>query len=142
MSLSDRTDWNGNAPERMPRERLSRAELAERRARIERFAEIMDRQFRLPVLGWRVGLDGLIGLVPGIGDTVSTGISGWLMAEGWRLGARKRTLGRMGLNLGIDWVIGLVPLVGDLLDIAHKANAKNARLLLDDIGEDATLRRA
>lgn len=103
--------------------------------RIERFAHLMDRSIELPLVRWRIGLDGLIGLIPGIGDTVTTAASGWLLAEGWRLGARKRVMLRMLGNLGIDWVIGLVPLVGDLLDFGYKANAKNARLLAAELRE-------
>ncbi|MGF1551688.1 MAG: DUF4112 domain-containing protein [Paracoccaceae bacterium] len=107
--------------------------------RIESFAHLMDTSIALPVVGWRVGLDGLIGLIPGVGDTVTTAASTWLVAEGWRLGARKRVMGRMLVNLGIDWVIGLVPLIGDILDIGYKANAKNARMLVEEL---RTRRRA
>jgi hypothetical protein len=102
-------------------------------ARIERFAHLMDRSIELPVVKWRVGLDGIIGLIPGVGDTVATAASSWLLAEAWRLGARKRVMGRMGVNLAIDWAVGLVPIVGDILDIGYKANAKNAHMLVHEL---------
>jgi hypothetical protein len=109
------------------------ADFERRVARIERFAHLMDRSIELPIVKWRMGLDGLIGLIPGVGDTVAAAASSWLVAEGWRLGARKRVMARMLANLGIDWAVGLVPLVGDILDIGYKANAKNAHMLVHEL---------
>jgi hypothetical protein len=109
------------------------AALEERIRRIERFAEIMDMRFRIPVIGWPLGVDGLLGLIPGVGDTAVALASLWLLNEARELGARPATLAKMALNVGVDWALGLVPLAGDLLDIAHKANAKNARLLAADL---------
>lgn len=96
--------------------------------RIERLERVLDRQFRLPVVG-DVGLDGLIGLVPGVGDAATAALSGYLMIEAHRAGARKRTLARMAGNVGIDFALGLVPIIGDLADFFHKANTKNLALL-------------
>ena len=104
------------------------AEHARRMMRIERLERVLDRQFRLPVVG-DVGLDGLLGLLPGIGDAATAGISGYLMLEAHRAGARRRTLARMAGNVGIDFVLGLVPVVGDVADFFHKANTKNLALL-------------
>ena len=97
-------------------------------ARIEKLEHWLDRRFTLPVVG-PVGLDGVIGLVPGIGDAATAGLSGYLMLEAHRAGARKRVLARMAGNVGIDFLLGLVPVVGDVADFFHKANTKNVALL-------------
>ena len=96
---------------------------------IESLASLMDSRFRLPGTDIRLGLDTLIGLVPGIGDTVGLGVSGYIVANAHRAGVPKPTLLRMGWNIFIDWLIGLVPLVGDLFDWTWKANNRNATLL-------------
>ncbi len=101
--------------------------------RLRYLGDLLDTRFRLPVVGWRVGLDGLIGLVPGIGDTVAGGLSAYLVYEAWLAGARKRTIARMAANVAFDFVVGLVPVVGDLFDFAYKANARNVRLLIEDL---------
>ena len=113
--------------------------------RIERLADWLDTRFVIPVINWPIGLDGIVGLIPGVGDTITTGLSGYLMYEAHQCGARKRTLARMGWNVCVDWVLGSIPLVGDIFDVAHKANARNARLLLDELRHrhaDTTLRTA
>ncbi|SEK69244.1 protein of unknown function [Roseovarius nanhaiticus] len=101
--------------------------------RIDTVARLMDAQFRLPLVGTRIGLDGLIGLVPGIGDVAVMLPPLWMIQRGWQHGARRRTLVRMTMNSGIDLVIGAIPLVGDLFDIGYKANLRNATLLRGDL---------
>lgn len=101
--------------------------------RIETLADWLDTKFVVPVINWPIGLDGIIGLIPGIGDTITTGLSGYLIYEAHNAGARKRTLTKMGWNVGVDFALGLIPLVGDIFDVAHKSNAKNARLLLEEL---------
>ena len=96
---------------------------------LDRVESWLDTKFRLPVIGYRFGLDGLIGLIPGVGDTLTAATSGVFIADAWKMGARKRVLGRMAANLGLDFLVGLVPVVGDLLDFAFKSNVKNLRLL-------------
>jgi hypothetical protein len=97
--------------------------------RVERLAYWLDDRYRLPGTRFRVGFDGIIGLVPGIGDAITGALAAYLVYEAWRLGVRGRTLARMLANLGIDSVVGVVPLVGDLLDLGYKANRRNLRLL-------------
>ena len=89
----------------------------------------LDQAFRLPGTDYRFGLDGLLGMVPGVGDTATAALSGYFMLEAWRIGARKRIIAEMGKNVAIDWLVGAIPVVGDLFDFAHKANTKNLRLL-------------
>ena len=89
----------------------------------------MDDLFRVPVLGWRFGLDALIGLVPGLGDTSTALVSFYILAAAVRYRVPKITLLRMGLNIGIDYVVGALPVVGDLADAWWKSNRKNLELL-------------
>ena len=88
-----------------------------RLARLERLAELLDHSITVPGIHYKIGLDGLIGLIPGIGDTLTAGISAYLILEARQAGASNGTIARMIGNAAIDWAVGLVPLVGDLLDL-------------------------
>jgi len=96
---------------------------------LERLGWLMDDLFRVPVLGWRVGLDALVGLIPGVGDTATTLASLYILTSAVRYRVPKVTLLRMGLNLGIDYAVGALPLVGDFFDAWWKSNQKNIDLL-------------
>ncbi len=96
---------------------------------LERLGWLMDDLFRVPGLGWRVGLDALVGLIPGVGDTATTLASLYILTSAVRYRVPKVTLLRMGLNLGIDYAVGALPLVGDLFDAWWKSNQKNIELL-------------
>lgn len=100
---------------------------------VERLADLLDTRFRIPGLGWRFGLDSIVGLIPGVGDGVTALLSLYIMGRAHQLGASPWLLARMGGNVAIDALLGAVPLVGDLFDLAHKSNAKNVRLLLQDL---------
>ena len=89
----------------------------------------MDELFRVPVLGWRFGLDALIGLIPGAGDTATSLVSFYILAAAVRYRVPKITLLRMGLNFGLDYVFGSVPFVGDFFDAWWKSNRRNLDLL-------------
>ncbi len=102
---------------------------ARRLARIRSFARILDNAVEIPFTGYRVGLDPIIGLIPGGGDVVSLGLSGYMIYSAWKLGATRGTLGAMAANVAIDALVGVVPVVGDIFDFAFKANARNMRLL-------------
>lgn len=104
-----------------PRQRVLR--------RLDRFANVLDASIPVPFLRTRIGIDGLIGLVPGIGDAATGALSLYLIAEAWRLGVPVTTILRMLGNVGVDTVIGAIPLVGDLFDFAYKANLRNVELL-------------
>ena len=112
---------------------LPSADTADRLARIARVAALLDSRFRLPVIGVRVGWDSILGVIPGIGDAVTTVPAGWMIWQGYQMGARKRTLARMGLNAGIDLIVGGVPIIGDLFDVAFKSHKKNLALLQSDM---------
>ena len=96
---------------------------------LERLGWLMDDLFRVPVLGWRFGLDALIGLVPGLGDTTTSLVSFYILAAAVRYKVPKITLLRMGLNIAFDYAVGSLPLVGDLADAWWKSNRKNVELL-------------
>lgn len=109
-------------------------------ANLRRFAELLDAQFALPGTGFRFGLDGLIGLVPGVGDTLTACGSAYIVLRARTLGVRRRTLFRMVLNILIDLVIGAVPVLGDLFDFGWKANLRNIDLVQGDLGSQAAER--
>ena len=96
---------------------------------LERLGWLMDDLFRVPVLGWRFGLDALIGLIPGLGDTSTALVSFYILAAAVRYRVPKITVLRMGLNIGIDYLVGLLPFVGDLADAWWKSNQMNLDLL-------------
>src|SRR5215510_2121606 len=90
----------------------------------------MDDMFRVPVLGWRFGLDALLGLIPGgLGDTSTSIVSLYILAAAVRYRVPKITLLRMGLNIAFDYVIGSLPVVGDVADAWWKSNRMNLDLL-------------
>lgn len=99
------------------------------RDELERLAWWLDDRFRIPGTGRRVGIDGLLGLVPGIGDTATTALAGYIVYRAWRMGAPAHLLVRMAANVAIDFAAGSVPLVGDLFDLAFRANRRNVNLL-------------
>ena len=96
-------------------------------------ARVMDDAVTVPGTRIGLGLDALIGLVPGIGDVVGSALSGVIVRDAVRARVPMVVLARMGLNLVVDALLGLVPGLGDLLDVAHRANRKNVRLLLREI---------
>ena len=105
------------------------ADHAARLARLEKLANRMDAAFRIPGTRFRIGLDSILGLVPGIGDALAVAPAGYIIHQAHRMGASRGTLARMIVNSGIDFAIGSVPLVGDIFDIGNKANRRNVALL-------------
>lgn len=107
---------------------LPATEAVAARARIERLERLLEGQFHLPVVG-RVGLDGLIGLIPGIGDAATAAMSLYLVWEARNLGASRLQLLRMLANVGIDTALGSVPLVGDAFDLFFRSNSRNLKII-------------
>jgi hypothetical protein len=97
--------------------------------RLDRFAFLLDEAFRIPGTRWRVGMDGVVGLVPGIGDGITALIALYPIVEAWRHGAPPALIARMLGNLGLDTAIGAVPLLGDIFDMRFKSNRRNVELL-------------
>lgn len=92
-------------------------------------ADLMDNRFTIPGTNIRVGLDAVIGLIPGIGDIASAAISGYIVFLAHQLDVPKWLLARMAMNIAIDMAAGAVPVVGDVMDVAFRANLKNMKLL-------------
>jgi hypothetical protein len=103
----------------------------ERIARIDALATLLDTAFILPGTNVRFGFDALIGLVPGIGDAVTTALSLYIVHEARQLGAPRHVIARMLANVMLDGLVGAVPLVGDAFDVLWRANRRNMRLLQD-----------
>ena len=97
--------------------------------RLDRLATLLDTALIIPGTNIRFGLDGLIGLIPGIGDAITTALSAYLIYEAHRLGAPGHVLARMIANVAVDGLVGAVPLVGDAFDVLWRANRRNMRLL-------------
>ena len=108
---------------------------ADRRAadRAEALARRMDSAIRVPLTPIRLGWDSILGLVPGVGDTLALVPGAYIIFLAHRTGVPKFTLGRMTVNSGLDWLIGLVPVLGDIFDIGFKANIRNAALLREHV---------
>jgi len=96
---------------------------------LERLSWLMDDLIRVPGLGWRFGLDAIVGLIPGFGDTATSLVSFYILVAAVRYRVPKVTLLRMGMNIGIDYLVGSLPLVGDLFDAWWKSNQMNVALL-------------
>ena len=109
------------------------SEQARRLDRMEALAYRMDRAFRIPFTQRRFGWDSIIGLVPGVGDTLALAPAAYILREAHALGASKPVLARMVGNVGLDWLVGLVPLAGDVFDVAVKSNSRNVALLRDHL---------
>jgi hypothetical protein len=96
---------------------------------LERLSWLMDDLIRIPGINWRFGLDALVGLIPGFGDTATSLVSFYILVSAVRYRVPKVTLLRMGLNIAIDYLFGSLPLVGDVFDTWWKSNKMNVALL-------------
>jgi len=96
---------------------------------IDQLSHLMDRAFTIPGTNIQIGVDSILGLIPGIGDTLSVGVSGYIYTFAKKAGVPwyKRT--HMIWNIFIDWLIGIIPLFGDIFDVAFKANTKNVAII-------------
>ncbi|OUL28651.1 hypothetical protein BV372_24695 [Nostoc sp. T09] len=97
--------------------------------RIRKLSRIMDTSIRIPGIGFRIGLDPIIGLVPGAGDLISTAFSAYIIYLATRFGIPRQDLTKMIFNVGLEAVVGTVPLVGDLFDAFYKSNIRNLEIL-------------
>lgn len=116
-----------------PRTRLELSKEERRETEIEEGLEslshYLDGLFRIPGTTWRFGLDSLIGLVPNVGDTITSFASFYILLAGVRYGVPKITLLRMAFNIGLDYVVGIIPFIGDAFDFFWKANKQNMDLI-------------
>lgn len=113
----------------LPSQRLDQTQPVKIEESLERLSWLMDDLIRVPGLGWRFGLDAIVGLIPGLGDTATSLVSFYILVAAVRYRVPKVTLLRMGLNIGIDYLVGSLPLVGDVFDAWWKSNQMNLDLL-------------
>ena len=99
------------------------------RRRLETLEHLLERSFVVPGTQYRFGLDGIVGLVPVVGDLVTTAIGAYLVWEARNLGLPKWKLWRMAGNVGFDTLLGAVPLVGDAADFLFRSNTRNLRIV-------------
>lgn len=104
-------------------------DLQHRLGRLRRLAWLLDGAARIPGTKFRFGLNSLIGLAPGVGDTVLAGISLWIVWEARTLGVPTHKLARMLGNVGIEAAMGAIPLLGDAMDVMFKANLRNIAII-------------
>lgn len=108
---------------RLPIEDLHQVE------KLERLAARMDSAFRIPGTKIRFGWDGILSIVPGVGDTIALLPAAYIFQSAWRMGVPPHTIGKMAFNSGIDYVIGSIPVIGTIFDVGYKSNRKNAALI-------------
>ena len=118
------------APGEMPSE--SAEETFER---LDKLSKLLDTALVIPGTNIRFGVDALIGLVPVVGDMITTAISSWLIYEAHRLGISRFALWRMMGNVAIDGLIGSIPLLGDAFDVVFRANRRNVAILRDQLAK-------
>lgn len=99
------------------------------RRRIEALEKLLENSFTLPVINRPIGLDAIVGLVPGIGDAVTAAMGLYLVWEARNLGMPKWKLWRMAGNVGIDTLLGAVPVAGDLFDFLYRSNTRNVKII-------------
>lgn len=97
--------------------------------RIRRLSRLMDTAFRVPGTNFKLGLDPIIGLVPGAGDLVTTAVSAYILMLAARFKLPKGVLGQMAFNIVLEAIVGTVPLLGDVFDAFYKSNVRNLALL-------------
>lgn len=101
--------------------------------RLQLVANLLDSAFVIPGTRQRVGIDAIIGLVPGLGDIATTALSSYIIWEARNLGVSRWALTRMLVNLGIHAGVGSLPLIGDLFDAFFRVNQRNMRILRSEL---------
>lgn len=99
------------------------------RRRLSRLAWLLDSSIPLPGTRFRIGVDAVLGVIPGLGDVLGVLLSSYIVREAARLGAPPSVLVRMAFNVAVEGIVGLVPFAGDVFDAVWKANQRNYALL-------------
>jgi hypothetical protein len=113
------------------------AETQRQIARLETLARVLDDVFRVPGTRIRFGLDGVVGLIPGVGDAVTGALAAYLAVRARDLGLPASVILRMAANVGIDLAVGSIPVAGDLFDVGFKANRRNVELMKRELARRA-----
>lgn len=99
------------------------------RARVEAVEMLLERSLRVPGTNIPIGLDAIVGLIPVVGDLITTALGAYIVWEARNLGMSRWQLTRMGANVAFDTVLGLVPVVGDAADFVFRSNTRNLRII-------------
>jgi hypothetical protein len=97
--------------------------------RMELMARVLDNAFQIPGTNQRVGIDAIIGLIPGLGDVVTTLLSSYVIWEARNLGVSRVAIGRMLTNLAVHAAVGAIPIFGDVFDAFFRVNQRNMRIV-------------
>ncbi|MGF1523701.1 MAG: DUF4112 domain-containing protein [Leptolyngbyaceae cyanobacterium] len=109
--------------------------------RIRRLSRLMDTAFKIPGTSFKIGLDPIIGLVPGAGDLITTAISAYILILAARFRLPRSVFGQMVFNVLLEAVVGTVPLLGDAFDAFYKSNVRNLALLESHLKKEDVLNR-
>jgi len=96
---------------------------------LETLSRYLDGLFQVPGIGWKFGLDSIVGLVPNVGDISTALVSFYILIAGVRYGVPKITLLRMAFNIGLDYLVGVIPFIGDAFDFIWRSNKQNVDLI-------------
>jgi hypothetical protein len=110
--------------------------------RLRRVGWLLDNSLPIPGTRFRLGIDQIVGLVPGVGDLVGGVLSLYIIVESARMGVPRSLLARMGWNVAVDTLVGEIPVLGDLFDIGFKANIRNLALLDGYLQHPAAVRQS
>lgn len=110
------------------------------RKQLQRLAWVLDSSIRLPG-GYRIGVDGIIGLIPGFGDALGAGLSSYIVIKAVSLNVPIIVLIRMMINVVLELVIGVIPIIGDMFDFMYKANERNVKLINEHLDSPHRTRR-
>ena len=133
--MTDRKASQTNGIDTARMDRWNRGAWLFRNQTLARLEILLDEAIRIPGTGIRFGLDGIIGLIPGLGDVLAGLLSLVIPLAAWTRGVPYITLARMAVNVGIGVLVGTIPIFGDIFDIAWKSNRRNYRLLCLHLGE-------
>ena len=97
--------------------------------KLDNLAWLLDDSIKIPGTSWKIGLDGILGLIPGVGDLAAGGLSTYILYQAVKLKVPKVILARMTLNILLESVLGVIPVFGDLFDFMFKANQRNVDLM-------------
>ncbi|MCU0541134.1 MAG: DUF4112 domain-containing protein [Oscillatoriaceae cyanobacterium Prado104] len=110
--------------------------------RLRRISNLLDNAIPIPGTKYRIGLDPILGLLPGGGDLIGSIFAGYIVFKSAQMGVPRETLVKMATNIVLDTVVGTVPVAGDLIDVAWKANVKNIELLDAHLGSSEVGKKA
>jgi len=108
---------------------------------MRRLAWLLDESIRLPG-GYKIGLDGIVGLIPGVGDAVGLAASSYILFRARRFGIPRVVMARMIGNILLEALIGAIPVLGDLFDFTFKANRRNMALMEQYLVDERQVRRS